>query len=489
MATFFSEQFRVARTDIHAHGAFDVSLVTDLPLFIDPFLLFNSKDPRFQVLHENMIQYLRFLRDKAQTGTIDEGLLYAWYQFPEVRQTWLGFTREGNAGSGLGPAFAKALHENLNKIFGDFGKEKVTKGSHLEKLCLVRDGIGRDHISDFTTNLIKGFLCEYTQDFARTFLKEEQRKTVVIQKARFNYQTEVWAAEQFDLPWLNHDYVLLTPSDILTKHDTWINKGDLIGEFEQLPDSVPNEALRAQINNYFLKALAPQPHKEPTARERQEAAMKTILEFPVLIDYYIRQKEDHGTEAAIVSAELVEFSRKLYLQQVQQLQDLLAKQSEFYKIDGDTYEEAHQRLRFLKDVIENKGGQRLFYMDGKAIQREEDIQIMYRLTWLGTPSDISREVNDGRGPADFKASRGGHDKTIIEFKLASNSKLKQNLAKQVEVYKKASGARHGIKCIVFFTEQELEKTNGILRELGLTDNKDIVLIDARMDNKPSGSKA
>jgi hypothetical protein len=79
----------------------------------------------------------------------------------------------------------------------------------------------------------------------------------------------------------------------------------------------------------------------------------------------------------------------------------------------------------LKDVIENKGGHRLFYIDDKPIEREADLQILYRLVWFGTPSDVSREVDDGRGPADFKVSRGAKDKTIVEMKLAKNSHLKR----------------------------------------------------------------
>jgi hypothetical protein len=76
----------------------------------------------------------------------------------------------------------------------------------------------------------------------------------------------------------------------------------------------------------------------------------------------------------------------------------------------DAREEAHERVAFLKDVIENKGGHRLFYSGGQPIQRELDLQIAYRLVWYGSPSDVSTEVNDGRGPADFKVLRGAADK-------------------------------------------------------------------------------
>jgi len=114
---------------------------------------------------------------------------------------------------------------------------------------------------------------------------------------------------------------------------------------------------------------------------------------------------------------------------------------------------------------------------------------MYRLVWIGTPSDISAEVNDGRGPADYKISRGSLDKTIVEMKLASNSQLERNLTKQVEIYKAASDAKCGLKVILFFTAEEQVKVNRILKKLGIEGRPDIFLIDARSDNKPSGSKA
>jgi len=102
---------------------------------------------------------------------------------------------------------------------------------------------------------------------------------------------------------------------------------------------------------------------------------------------------------------------------------------------------------------------------------------------------VSAEVDDGRGPADFKVSRGTRDKTIIEMKLAKNSHLKQNLAKQTDIYQKASDAQNAIKAIMFFSEEEEGRVGGILKELKMTGSRDIVLIDARRHNKPSGSKA
>jgi hypothetical protein len=192
MATYFADHFDIDPATLDEYGAFNVSLITDLPLFIDPFLLFNSRKPVYRHLHDEIIRYLIFLKNKSISRSINTVLLRAWYCFPEIKQNWLGFSQVGNNGSGLGIDFAVALNENLSKIFSDFGSEKITVGSHLEKVCLIRDGVGRDNISDFTTNLIKGFLCEYTQKFALMYLKENQRRRIGTNGVRFNYDTERW---------------------------------------------------------------------------------------------------------------------------------------------------------------------------------------------------------------------------------------------------------------------------------------------------------
>jgi hypothetical protein len=458
---YFSDFFEVSDNSIEDYGAFNISLVADLPLFVDPFLLFNSKKPEYQRLHQSIIQYLTFLRDQSVQGPLDQGLLKAWYRFPEVRQNWFGFTVSGNRGSGLGTAFAEALHENINRIFADFGAEKVTKGSHLEKLCLIREGVGKDNISDFTTRLIQEYLLEYTQKFAKKHIDPRFLRTFAIEKIHFNYETEVWEPCRFDLPKFENDYVLLTPRDMLTKDDTWINKPDLIADFDQIPDAIPNEQLRAQINNYFRKILP----KKPSAKEHNEAAFRTVQAFPELIDYYIKYKEQHGERAQSISSQKVASSKALYVEQFKKLIALLASESDFYHVPGNTYEEAHARLRFLKDVVENKGGHKIFWSRGKPIEREEDVHILYRIAWFATPSDVSREVNDGRGPADFKISRGTADKSIIEFKLAKNTQLRRNLQKQAEIYGKASDAQKSIKVIVFFTGAERERVVKILKSL------------------------
>lgn len=487
LALYFSDIFDVSEQDLDHYGAFNISLRTDLPLFIDPFLLFNSERPEYQSLHDQIIRYLRFLRTKSLTGTVSSELVAAWYKFSEVKQNWLGFCQTSNTGRGLGRDFANALNINLVSVLQDFGNEKITRGSHLEKLCLIKSGVGRDMISDFTTNLIKDYLLHFTEDFAKEYMVKEMRQKFSIPRAKFSYDLERWMPETYELPFFAGDYVILTPKDLLTKDDTWINRSDMIHRFEEIPEAIENSELRAQINNYFQGVLSS--YEDPTKEEYNQVIYDTLAKFPELTDYYIKLKEDSGEEAVINSAIKVLESDRLYIKQFGQLAFLLHQQSPFYAVPGNTRDETLQKIEFFKDVIENKGGHHIFYVDNVPIRKEADVHILFRLVWHGTLSDVSREVNDGRGPADFKISRGAMDKTIVEFKLASNTQLKRNLQKQVEIYKKASDAQTGFKVIIFFSEDEQIKVEGILQELGLLGDPNIILVDARKDNKPSASKA
>jgi hypothetical protein len=62
---YFSQHFDVDPGVLEDYGALDISVVSDLPLFVDPFLLFNSDKPKYQALHNEILKYLIFLRDLA----------------------------------------------------------------------------------------------------------------------------------------------------------------------------------------------------------------------------------------------------------------------------------------------------------------------------------------------------------------------------------------------------------------------------------------
>lgn len=491
VAIYFSDFYGIDAEVIESYGAFNISLVSDLPLFVDPFLLFNSDKADYQELHNGIIQYLQFLLNKSRAGGLDDDSIASLYRFGEVKENWLGFARFGNAGSGLGKTFAKDLVQNLVSVFSDFGNETITRGSHLEKLCLVKPGVGVDNISDFTVCLIKDYLLRYTEAFAKSHLQLHQVSERTVQRSLFNYETESWMARRYTLPIYGSSFVILTPTDILTRNDTWISRADFMRGFDSLAATLPNEVLRGQLNNFIRinLTITPNATTEERNKEHHRVVLEAIRAFPQIIEYYIRDKEDSGEEASAVSADLVSEVFDWFVRQVGEYVGSTLGNSGFYEMPFDSYEAAMKRLLFLKHFIEHQGGYKIFYHDNGPVERETDLQLLYKLTWFATSFDVNAEVNNGRGPVDFKVSFGGRESSLVEFKLAKNKKLRNGLQRQLEIYKDVNRTDKGIWAIFYFSQSELDRVIGILEEVEMANAENIVLVDCRNDNKPSASVA
>ena len=500
---YFSDYFGVHPDALEQYGALDISVVADMPLFIDPFLLFNSDKLGYQALHQQILEYLRFLRDHADTG-LNPGLVKAWYAFKEVKQNWLGFTEGGNAGHGLGMKFAHSLHLALGDVLCSLGDETITESSHLEKVSLIQSGVGRDSISDFTTNLIKHYLLAYTESFALAHLSTEQTRKVQVARAVFNYNTETWAARSYTLPWLDGgvgadgkdfpgDYVILTPLDLLTKDETWINRSDMLACYDRLPEAVDDPQQRAQINRYFARTLG----ARTTAEEIATARAATIKAFPELVDYYIAIKENERDRASAASIEKTRDTQAVLRDQVQVAARDLRTKTNIFDRPWTSYDEARDAVLTFQHYVEHQDGYTVVNRgQGKPFASEKEVQAFFGLLFQRSRFDVNREPNNGRGPVDFKVSMGALDSTLIEFKLASNSALKRNLKNQVDVYLKANKTDKAVKVVIVYKASEAVKVARVFKqidqELGLpagTTAQRVVVIDARADNKPSASNA
>lgn len=479
----FSEYFEIGEKVLDEYGALNICLTSDLPLFIDPFLLFASDRPEYQQQHDKIVSHLILLKEIA----INEGSSANTnlFKFPEIKQNWLGLCKYGNNGKGLGTKFAKDIIAAFNGFYSNFGEETISSATHIEKLTLVGSGIGKDFISDFTTNLMLEYLLDYTQKFSRKYLQPHQRKAFSV-RCSYNEKLNIWKPKEYELPYFyleqEGDFILLTPLDILTKDEAFICHSELTGDFRRIASSIGNTALRDSVNSYFYKALPMSPKKKDVER----AVSKTINEFPEILDYYIKQKEDKKVQSTKLSKEKIEKIRGELINTLSLFCENLLDSSEFFSVRPNSYKEALQRANFLKHNIENNDGYRIFYHKGKPIASEDTIQRVFRLTWYASPYDVNSEVNNGRGPADYKVSFGSGDSTIVEFKLARSSSLKSNLKNQVEIYKKASKSISDIKVILCYTTSEIAKVNRILKAMGQQRAENIVIIDATP--KASASK-
>lgn len=479
MANFkilFSDYFNINQSILDEYGALNICLSSDLPLFIDPFLLFASEDEEYKKLHQSLIDHILILKEIAiidKEAAIDNSI----FRFPEIKQNWLGVSKFGNEGHGLGKDFAKKMVKSFNGFYKSFGNEEISSETHIEKLTIMNPRVGRDFISDFTTNLIFDFLLQYTQTFALKYLSQSQIKEFSINSV-FDKKFNRWMPKKYQLPYLyleeKGDFIILTPLDILTKDEAAINNSEFYSNFQSVANSIKNADLRNSINEYF-RGLLP---KKPTKIDRTSAINRTVNKYPEIIDYYIKSKEDSKESVVNLTKDKIRRLTSEIIDALSSLGDILFDKSDFYKILPNSYDEALKRVHFLKEVIENNDGYRVFYKDGIAISKEDTIQRIFKLTWYATPFDVNSEVNNGRGPADYKVSYGADDATIVEFKLGKSSSLSRNLANQTDIYKKASKSANDIKVILCYNEGEIKSVERTLNQLNLVDQENIVIIDA-----------
>lgn len=129
----------------------------DVPLGIDPFLLYKSRDPSLSALHNTLLKAFNTAIEVLREG--DQAGARYLVDFPEVSEIGLGYTKKGKRGHGVGDFLSKLIIETL----GDSPALLQRGVRHVEELQLVALGIGPDLTSDIAANLIKGFLIDYTR--------------------------------------------------------------------------------------------------------------------------------------------------------------------------------------------------------------------------------------------------------------------------------------------------------------------------------------
>jgi hypothetical protein len=173
---------------------------------------------------------------------------------------------------------------------------------HLEKLWLIRPGIGMDNIRDSTTNLINAYSCEYTQVLAPEHLHEVDCEEFVETRARFNYETRRWTAEL--LPAARASGLRLSHAgghaDPATTRGSTTATWSRSSACCRSPCPTPSSARPSTSTSSACSA-------DPDAKRKREAAVATTISgFRELIDTYIKLKEDDGDRARALSADKVE---------------------------------------------------------------------------------------------------------------------------------------------------------------------------------------
>ncbi|WP_161600240.1 hypothetical protein [Serinicoccus marinus] len=109
--------------------------------------------------------------------------------------------------------------------------------------------------------------------------------------------------------------------------------------------------------------------------------------------------------------------------------------------------------------------------------------------------DLGQEVNRGRGPVDFKFSKGWEMRALLEIKRIHSSGFFTGASRQLPQYLKTEQIDYGVYLCVGYTDEDFsesrlkrvqETIDALGKEAKVTMR--LVVVDARRTNKTSASK-
>jgi hypothetical protein len=253
----------------------------DLPLGIDPFLLYKSRDPVLADQHDTLLRVFNYGIDSLRHEQVSDAQIL--FDFPEVAEIGLGYTRQSKKGSGIGNFLAQLIIETLldSPLLLDRGVR------HIEEMQLVSLGIGPDRVSDIAANLLKKYLIEYTQK--QCLLWNIPLTVGVPIEHIFDPDKLTWYDGYFDLPVSSFDGtpILLVPRRVV-RTLPWINYDD----FFRMEFSTYLRAKR--VRGRFLRSKGNVANLTKLRKKEVISITRNEIER---IDHYVSQKEENAVKA------------------------------------------------------------------------------------------------------------------------------------------------------------------------------------------------
>lgn len=424
---------------------FDVDFVipvigADVPLGIDPFLLFKSRDPHSRALHDVLVDAFNAGIAAVRAGEIHEA--NRLFDLPEVTAIGLGYAKSGRRGSGIGPVLSSLIVETVRASPGL--QERGIR--HIEEMQLISVGVGADRVSDMAANFLSRHLIHYTQQQCELW-KIEMKRHVPLRHV-FELQDRVWADVYEDLP--------VSPVDgkpMLFVPRRWVRA---------LPWINYDHFFRTELRSFLdarrgqSASLAPPP---AGAGVRPKGEVVHLTQSDVaLIDRYVRTRESEADQAEPSTAYL----------------------------DADACKEAER----LKDLIKATPS-------GRRAASDYHRLVLEILNFLLSPGLVNGQVEvatiDGTERRDiiftnesehsfWQYARSNHDAIFVMFEVKNVETLDLPAINQVATYLGDRIGRLGfIVTRADAPNNVLRKINSVWNDSGTQRKVILVLTDANLN--------
>lgn len=404
MAVLFSKKFNIPKEKMTELGVFDAFLDEDSPFFINIKLLQQCTIHEFTDSYTKVNDFFHQIGILLKRASPYDKLYreaYKRFNFPEVNGINLGFS-DGKHGAGFGQKLRKQIIKDAYEII----KNGCEQPELFQLLSLFEDNVGPDRLSDMIARIIAPDIIAYT----KRILSELE---ITLEK----YPSYHFKDGLVVNPYKRY-LVLLLPESIL--HELPIAR--CWDDIDRVCSE--NEAIRTELNEMICEEW-----KKLTISRKKEYLRDYVFKNP--------------TKANKVLAAYKQFQTNDY-KVYQNAQYLAGYLTNTYNMDDSTSDTSYLAtldiIKHFKTWVEYHRGSTLideYHLPEKAVQiLIHAVAQMFceKFNW-----DFSPETDSGRGPVDFKVSRGT-DKTVIEVKLTSNRDCVHGLEVQIEEYAKAENS-------------------------------------------------
>jgi hypothetical protein len=457
---------------------FDAFMPADTKLFVDPFLIWEQSEGHWASAHEHLIDFFEMVfqlvkSSGGNTSTVSWRQAKKLLLFPEPYEFCLGVAEGSPMGIGSGAGLQKEMLEGV-KVATGLGMNRI---AHMEMLNLFQGGMGVDRLSDMTCNILKSYFISYTQEVCHRH--RVQMSEFEVPNAEWSRTYCRWVSKKCLLPmnpFINKP-ILLTPNKFLRKIPVATPDGFWTWAWSNM-----SEELRGDLTFDIARNV-----------ERREKA-RLARANPDVAALYLKDLEDQPKPPYPIDDD----------------PDMLVG---WYEAGGKLAErsplsfapdDANDFGRFVEVVvecfkhsIEDQDGWQILW--GERRGREERIsQALFRSSVIhycrAHDIDISGESDAGRGPVDFKFSRGWSARALVEIKLVRSTHFWDGVLAQLPKYQVAEEVTRGIYVAIAYTDDDvsprvLEKIDRAAAIASQASGKQItaVVIDAR--RKDSASRA
>jgi hypothetical protein len=433
----FSERFGASAGDW-----FDTMLPSDTKLFVDPFRVYAEDTGFWAGAHDELIDFFNLALELMAKASLNPQSQH-WkaasnlFMFPEPVEFCLGYAQGSDGGRGS----AKTRQKEMLRAGSIAINAGMTSVSHFEEMTLFQGRIGPDLVSDITCNVLKRRFIDYTQAVCKKYKIKTER--VQVKHSGWSRKDMRWENDYFELP-----YNPWTKAGVLLVPRRFLRELPVVqpGDFWDFAMSYEAENIKGQFQ-YDVARNVKADKIADLARKNPDLVRKYVKRYESNVPkpYDVKKDPKGRTNWYEAGIGLAAEARTLATPKAA---------SDFCDFVGRLCDE-------FVWVVEQRGGWRLLWNPDKTPRAESAVQQLFHVALLGycksNDIDLSPESASGRGPVDFKFSKGWERRALVEVKLSNNSAFWHGLTKQTRTYLESEGIRCGYFLAVQYLDDDTKK--------------------------------